>query len=159
MTRCAPWLALLLALAVPGAQALEAALERNPIRANETVRLFVSTEGRAGPDRPDLGPLARDFEVLGVSTNTQVRFENGRQSATTRWVVELAPRRTGTLTVPALALGGARSRPLTLEVLPARSGAPGAAELFLESEIAPEDPYEALQKGVAAPRQQLRLVK
>ncbi len=132
-----------LGIGVPGvAPALEAALERNPIHANETVRLIVSTEGRAGSERPDLDPLTRDFEVLGVSTSTQVRFENGRQSATTRWVVELAPRRTGTLTVPALALAGARSRPLTLEVLPARArGEPGAAELFLESEISPEEPY------------------
>jgi hypothetical protein len=129
-------------LATPAvAASLDAQLERNPIRANETVRLILSIEGRAGGETPSLVPLREDFDVLETSTNTQVRFEAGRQSATTRWIVELAPRRAGTLTVPALALGNLRSAPITLEVLPAAAAGETRDEVFLETELEPERPY------------------
>ena len=116
-------------------------LERNPIRSNETVRLVVEAAGGAS-GAPDLSPLGQDFEVLGTTTSTQVRILNGQQSATTRWIVELAPRRSGELGLPPLRVGGGHTPALTLKVeeAPAAGGAPGEA-LFLESEVFPSAPY------------------
>ena len=119
-----------------------ATLERNPIRANETVRLIIETDPEHAAGEPDLTPLTKDFEVLGTSTNTRIRILNGKQSATTRWIIELAPRRSGALQVPPLSLGAFATRALTLSVLEAPPAGGGAGrEIFIESEIFPKDPY------------------
>ena len=125
-----------------GAEGPDATLERNSIRSNETVRLIIEAGDAGASGAPDLSPLERDFEVLGTSTSTQIQILNGRQSATTRWIVELAPRRSGELRVPPLRIDG-RSTPaltLTVEEAPAAGGAPGDA-IFLESEVFPAAPY------------------
>ena len=126
---------------VAGAGGPDAILERNPIRSNETVRLVVEAGGDAS-GAPDLSPLEPDFEVLGATTSTQIQILNGQQSATTRWIVELAPRRSGELRVPPLRIGGGHTPALLLKVeeAPAAGGAPGEA-LFLESEVFPSEPY------------------
>ena len=128
------------------AQGPTATLERNPIRADETVRLVVETSGDAAGGGPDLGPLDRDFEVLGTTTSTQVQILNGEQSATTRWIVEIAPRRSGELEVPPLPLGAFTTPSLTLHVLEAPAPGIGAGEdIFIESELYPKAPYVQAQ--------------
>ena len=128
------------------AQGPSAVLERNPIRADETVRLIVESAGGEAGAGPDLGPLDRDFEVLGTTVSTQIQILNGEQSAATRWIVELAPRRSGELEVPPLSLGALRTGALTLEVLKAPAPGAGAQEsVFIESEVYPKAPYVQAQ--------------
>lgn len=130
------------------ASAASAFLERNPIRADETVRLVIEVDGGAqSTANPDLRPLTSDFSVLGTSTNTQITVEGGQQVARTQWIVELAPRRVGTLKVPPIAVSGTTTPALELEVLSARSqaGAGPPREIFLETEAAPETPYVQAQ--------------
>ena len=127
------------AVAAPGPSA---SLDRNPIRADETVRLIIETEGGASGKAPDLRPLDEAFERLGTSTSTQIRILNGEQSALTRWTVELAPRRSGEVTVPPITVGGLSTPALTLRVLEApASGAGAGSDIFIESEIFPKAPY------------------
>lgn len=124
-----PLLLLAAALAGPAWSAppgLDARLERGAIREGESVRLLVSETGTARPQEPDWTPLASDFDVLDVRTGTRIRSANGVTETSHQWRLTLRPRRTGTLLVPALAAGSARSRPLRLEVEAA--GAPDPAE-------------------------------
>ena len=124
------------------AEGLRASLERNPIRADETVRLLIESEGAHAGAQPDLSPLDEDFERLGTSTSTQIHIQKGRQSATTRWAVELSPRRAGELPVPPLTLGTFSTPALTLRVL--KAAAPGKGpgdDIFIESEVFPRAPY------------------
>ncbi len=121
---------------------LRASLEPNPIRANETTRLIIEAEGIYGGERPEFAPLDADFERLVTSASTQIDLMNGEQSATTRWVVELAPRRSGEIEIPPLALHSDSTPGLILRVLEAP--APHADEkpdIFIESEVFPKSPY------------------
>ena len=129
----APWrrlaALLLLLLAAGFAQVAEAALnallERSAVTLGESVRLVLETDGQVGGSGPDLSPLERDFEVLATSRSTQVQIANSRQTATTRWVVELLPRRAGSLVVP--------------PVTPA--GGDAGQDLYMEAEIEPGNHY------------------
>ncbi len=128
------------------AQGPSAVLERNPIRADETVRLIIESAGGEAGTGPDLGPLDRDFEVLGTSVSTQIQIMSGEQSASTRWIVELAPRRSGELEVPPLSLGALETAALTLQVLEAPApGTGGEEDVFIESEVYPKAPYVQAQ--------------
>lgn len=132
-------------LGPPAAAALNALLERNSVGLGESVRLVLETDGRVGGSGPDLSALEGDFEVLTTSRSTQVQIADGKQSATTRWVVELLPRRAGELLIPAIAVGAESSRPLTLQVTPAPAGVGNANDIYMEAEIDPGNYYTRSQ--------------
>lgn len=136
------WLALLLWLPWAVMAAPRAWLDRDSIRLGETVTLNVETDVRGGTE-PDFSALDRDFRRLGTSSNTQLSFVNGRQHARTLWAVALEPLREGVIGIPAFDIGGERTEPLTLTVLPTPSGGSAAAgdDVFLEIEAEPAAPY------------------
>ena len=134
--------AVVLAFGEVCAQTLDARLDRSPIHDDETVHLIVETDTQAGGVRPDLTPLRRDFEILGQSTNTHVAIENGGQRVRTEWIVELAPKRPGRITVGPLRVGAMTSPAVELEVLPASStAARPVRDVFLEVEVTPPEVY------------------
>lgn len=124
---------------------LRASLERNSIQAGESVRLVLTLDGSPGGMQPDLSPLGGSFEVLGTAADTHIELVQGRQSVTTRWVIELVARREGKLTVAPIHVGRYVSEPLTLEVLPtatpATQAGAGGADLLLEVELTPQRAY------------------
>ena len=124
------------------ARTLDLRFERNPIRADETVRLIVEADAEAGGAQPDVESLRRDFEVLGRSTSTRITIDNGDRSARTQWIFELAPRRSGRLTAGPLRVGPMTSPVIELEVLPATAAdVPGGRDVFIETDFAPEEVY------------------
>lgn len=141
-------LAALLLFGAAGARAqeLKSSLERNPIHAGESVRLVLELDRAAGGLKPDLSPLDKDFQILQTSANTQIEFVQGLQSAITRWVIELTPKREGMLAVPPISVGQFQSAELSLEVLaPRQPGETGNREIFLEAEISPDPAYVQAQ--------------
>src|SRR5690606_3093221 len=86
--------------------------------------------------------LARDFELLGTSSGTQVQIVNGQRSLVALRAVALRPLRAGTVTIPAFELGGERTEPLTLTVhAPAQAPPDASRDVFLEVEAEPRDPW------------------
>jgi len=103
-------------LSVPSlvwAQSVKAYVDRNPVMADETFRLFVEAEGISSGDTPNLQNLEKHFSLLGTSHSRQMSIINGRTSSVTKWVTTLAPKRTGTLTIPSIRVGSRSTRPLT----------------------------------------------
>ena len=124
------------------AQTIRAHLDRNPISADETVRLIVEADFQAGSVQPDIATLQRDFEVLGQTTSTHVAIENGSRRVRTEWTIELAPRRSGRLPIGPLKVGSMTSPAIELEVLPSSSTASQSArDVFLEVEVTPREVY------------------
>ena len=124
------------------AQTLDARFERNPIRADETVRLIVEADAEVGGAHPEVEPLRRDFEVLGRSTSTRITIDNGRRSTLTQWIFELAPRRPGRFTAGPLRVGAMISPAIELEVFPAATvNVPGGRDVFIETDVAPDEVY------------------
>jgi len=144
-TAIARWPALVLclcALAVAGdaAAAVRAWLDRDSVVLGETVTLNV--EGDSAGVAPDFSVLARDFELLGTSSGTQVQIVNGQRSLVALRAVALRPLRAGTVTIPAFELGGERTEPLTLTVhAPAQAPPDASRDVFLEVEAEPRDPW------------------
>ncbi len=65
---------------------------------------------------PDIEKLENDFEILGQNQKYSVRNVNGDTEAEITWTYQLAPRRTGSLTIPELNFNDARSEPITITV-------------------------------------------
>lgn len=119
-----------------------AALDRTRVRANETLTLRLSASGKLAGE-PDLAPLTKDFEVLNQSSGTRMSIVNGVVSQGRDWTLELAPRRTGRLTIPALALGAQQTKPLEVEVVPADQADPGGGPrpVFVDTVVDAASPY------------------
>ncbi len=147
-------LGLVLALATGSALAdgLRAYFDRSQVHEGDTLTLTIEKAGVGASGSPDLAPLAQDFDVLGTSNSTQIRIVNGVRSDTTSWQVSLAPKRSGVIEVPAIALGADQTAPLTLEVEPAPQGALGSPgdEVFIEVELGDD---KALSEGVMVQQQ------
>lgn len=116
MTRCT---ALLLALALwtspSQAAGLLASLDRSQVNAGETVELTLESTDVTQFGKPDLRALQAQFEVRGTRQVNQLN-NLGDNHASTRWIITLLPRHTGTLQIAPLQLGNLRSQALTLHV-------------------------------------------
>lgn len=152
--RLIPWLAAaLLAIAQPcrAAPEFEASLDRTVLASGETLELTLTYPGRASGD-PDLGPLASDFDILDRSHQNQINMVNGSVNATTTWRITLAPKRSGDLQIPPLALGDAHSHALAIRVT-ADAAEPATADrpVFAEASLDRNDavPGEAVMLTVA----------
>jgi hypothetical protein len=128
---------LLTFLAAPThAAGLEARLDRSEVVEGEPVVLTLSTDGGAS-GTPDLAPLQQDFDLLSQGQSNSMSFVNGRTSSQREWHLTLMPRRTGKVQIPPVQLGAAKSRALTLEVLPAAAAAQRGVDLpvMLEADV------------------------
>jgi hypothetical protein len=94
---------------------LSAELSSTSIRAGQSVVLTLSSTGPAQP-APDLTPLQQDFQVTNRSTREQVSIVNGKRRERRELRLTLMPRRSGTLTVPAIHAGDAATSPMALVV-------------------------------------------
>lgn len=83
---------------------------------------------------PDIEKLEENFEILGKNQNYSIRTVNGETQAQITWTYELAPVKTGELTIPPLNFNGDRSEPVTVEVRggSAPDSAAPASDTFIE---------------------------
>ena len=125
------------------AQSVKAYVDRNPVMEDETFRLVVEAEGASSSDAPNLKSLEENFSLLGTSHSQQMSIINGQTSSVTRWVTTLAPKRTGTFTIPSLQVGRGSSRPLNILVKePSQiTGDNPQRDVFLEAEVDSHSPY------------------
>ena len=147
MPRYSLWVVIVLLIGLDvsraAGQTVQAYVDRNPISMDETVRLVVELKGPSTGETPDLSVLNTDFDVLGNSQSSQTSIINGRTSNSTQWVITLAPRKTGNITIPAIRVGAQSSAPLMLTVQERAQGAQANAgkDIFLEATVEPQEPY------------------
>lgn len=125
---------------VASAQGVRAWFDRDTVYEDDTVTLIIEAEKNRSGVQPDLSPLYRDFALLGTNSSTQVSIINGRYSAKQQWRVELEPKHTGEIRIPALTVGTEQSAPLRLRVTaqPLHGSAQKDAKLFIEVEAEPQ---------------------
>jgi hypothetical protein len=136
--------ATLLWLGQAQAQTLEASVDRNAVGQGESVELVLRYPGQNPDGEPDLKPLEQDFQVLSTGRSSRINIVNGQMNASTEWHVQLTPKHSGTLTIPAIALGSTRSQPLTITVSQGQAGQAGSGaggNVFIETSVAPQSPY------------------
>ena len=125
------------------AQSVKAYVDRNPVMTDETFQLVVEAQGVSSSDAPNLQNLEQNFALLGTSHSQQMSIINGQTSSVTRWVTTLAPKRTGTFTIPSIQVGSGSSSPLNIIVKESSqiTGADSQRDVFLEAEVDSHFPY------------------
>lgn len=99
---------------------------------------------------PDLGPLQTDFSVLGTSTSSQINIINGKRSYKKTWSVQLQPKLSGKITIPALQVGKDKTKSLEINVskLPPEIAAETSKHVFLEASIELENNETYVQQQI-----------
>jgi len=118
-------------------------LDRTTMQLGETVTLNIEVSGDTRAPQPDFSALRQDFDLLGTQSSSSVNIVNGQTSSKLLWAVGLQPRHVGMIAIPALDVAGAKTQPLSLNVLPAAATASGKSgdDLYLEASVEPKTPY------------------
>ena len=93
---------------------VKATINSNNINANEVITLTIEL-----PDsnvQPNLAPLNQDFQIVGRASSSQTSIINGSVSSQHNLSINLAPKRAGKITIPALMLGNDHTSPFNIVV-------------------------------------------
>ena len=129
---------------------VNASLSRNTVYDGDAVTLIVESNDRNHSGEPDLAGLQQDFDILGTRNSRQTQIINGRRTDKHQWHIELLPKSTGTLTIPAIPVGDAETRPLQLSVKkqPAAVAAGSGQPVFIKVSIEPADATAWVQQQI-----------
>jgi len=120
---------------------IQVGIDRVPVAMNESFQLtFSSSESPDG--QPDFSPLKQDFDILNQQQSTQSSWINGKSSHSTKWILTVMAKRSGTLTIPAIHFGNDASSPVQLTVEAKSSTSTNRNDkLFLEVEVSSATSY------------------
>ena len=136
MNRFCVLLFLLCCWTVPAhALGLVASVDRDQLNSGETVELTLETNDATLFGKPDLAPLDTLFEVRGTRQVNQLTTLNDDNKATTRWIITLQPKQTGTVTIPSLQVGDYHSLPINLTVTQSSASDSELAPVFIEANL------------------------
>ncbi|VVN84633.1 BatD family protein [Pseudomonas fluorescens] len=140
-------LALLLWTCQAQAAGLVASVDRSRLNSGETVELTLESNDVTLFGKPDLSPLDALFEVRGTRQINQLNTLNGESHATTRWIITLLPRQSGTVEIPPLQLGDIKSQPISLQVLESQGqdSVNKLAPVFIDASLDQESVYVQAQ--------------
>ncbi|NBA94306.1 BatD family protein [Pseudomonas sp. R5(2019)] len=139
------FLSLMMCLQVQAAE-LNASVDRTRLNSGETVELVLETHDVTEFGKPDLTPLDTAFEVQGSRQVNRLTTLDGQTEATTRWIITLLPRQSGTVEIPALRLGELASQPITLQVMQSEQvPTSNLAPVFIDASLDTENVYVQAQ--------------
>ncbi|AMB87557.1 protein BatD [Pseudomonas agarici] len=141
------WLWLLCGVLPAHADGLIASVDRMRLNSGESVELTLESADVTQFGKPDLEPLASQFEVRGTRQVNQLRSLGGDKQATTRWIITLTPKQNGSVLIPSLQLGELKSQPITLQVLQSeeQDAANSLAPVFIEANLDQDSVYVQAQ--------------
>lgn len=122
---------------------LTASVDRNPVMERESFILQIEADDSVSSDELDLSPLDNLGLVVGrTSTSSQTQVVNGKMSQTTTWSVLLVARTAGKYVIPALTLRGAKTQPITIEVIKSSPQQAGSGQpIFIKNNIERKELY------------------
>lgn len=124
-----------------------ASADRTRLSEGETLELTLESDDVTLFGKPDLTPLDESFEVLGTRQLNRLTTLDGEARATTRWIVTLQPKRSGSVVIPPLRLGDVESKPIPLQVLKTdeHSDSEKVAPVFIDASLDQESVYVQAQ--------------
>jgi hypothetical protein len=133
-------LALILGSAASHA-AVNASLDRDRVAMGDTLRLTITVSGSEEISSTDLRPLLADFEILQRSTSSNTSISNGRRSHVKQLLIDITPRREGTLKIPPMRVGQSATKLLLVAVSPAPDSIAGGKTVIFEAELDSDSVY------------------
>ena len=113
------------------AQSFDATVNRTTVPEGETFVLTLDLQDVDSNASPDLSSLNKDFTMFSVSNGYRTNIINGNVSKSRQWNLVLMPNQTGSLTIPSLEVAGYKSKPITLNIVPA-----GSADQLVQAQAA-----------------------
>ncbi len=139
----------LMAQADTPATTLQASVDRTRVNTGETVELTLESDDATLFGKPDMSALERDFEVRDTRQLNSLTTLEGNVHATTRWLITLMPRHSGSIEIPPLKLGELISQPIALQVVEvepsAQSQEQKLAPVFMEASLDQDTVYVQAQ--------------
>ncbi|HEY9135980.1 MAG TPA: BatD family protein [Pseudomonadales bacterium] len=126
------------------ASELTASVDRNIISSQETLTLMIELSEQALLSEPDFSSLEKDFEILSTSKSSNINFINGKFNGVTQWKMELLPKKSGKLIIPALAFNKLKSKPIEITVTdtPTKTlNNQGHDDIFVETSVDKNSAY------------------
>jgi len=120
---------------------IETSVDRNPAVEGEYLVLTINADDDISTGKLDTSALLRDFIVGRTSVSRSTQIINFDTQKLTRWQVLLAPKRSGNLTIPPLAIDGVSSEPINLTVVPVGSQTQQMQNLFIRASLSTEEAY------------------
>ena len=121
--------------------AVTASVDRDRVALGDTVRLTITADGNEETSNTDLRPLLADFEVLQRSTSSNTSIVNGRRTHTRQILIDITPRREGTLKIPPMRVGNTTTNMLLLAVAPAPASQGGNQNVVFQAELDADKVY------------------
>jgi len=106
----------LLCLIPAHAATLSTKVDPAQVMPGQAFHLILDLDENAPAGLPDFSPLQYDFQINGTAHRASYMFIDGQSKASSSWTVTLTPKHTGTLIIPAIQVGHARSKPSSIEV-------------------------------------------
>jgi len=139
----------LVAQADSPAATLQASVDRTRVNTGETVELTLESDDATLFGKPDMSALDADFEVRDTRQLNSLTTLEGNVHATTRWLITLMPRHSGSIEIPPLKLGELISQPIALQVVEvepsAQSQEQKLAPVFMEASLDQDTVYVQAQ--------------
>jgi len=117
------------------------------IQPGESFRLILELDENAPSGLPNLDPLSHDFYITGRAHSTSYLYVNGKSQTTSRWEITLVPKYAGKVTVPAIQIGQARSKAITIKVSDEEKTASKPSHeapdraVFIQTQASNKNPY------------------
>ncbi|MCB1782679.1 MAG: protein BatD [Alphaproteobacteria bacterium] len=136
--------------ALAAGESFTASLNRDHVGEGESFVLALRLSGTSPKETPDLSPLDQDFKIFSTGQTSQTSIINGKISSIVGWNVILIPKKTGTLTIPALSIesdaGRFTSDPVQIYVGEAAADSQGGGKtgrpVFVKVEASQTEPFK-----------------
>lgn len=138
------WILLAGAAPLHAQEPIEALVDRDLIRINESFTLVLRAEGSVRGE-PDTAALQQNFDVLNVTNSRRIGIVNARATEVNEWQYQLMPKAPGDFTIPALRIGDRQSNTVRVRVLPQDATGDAAADIFMELTAEPDVVYAQSQ--------------
>jgi len=116
------------------AASLSSEVDRSAVNLGESFELNVIFSKQTMFGEPDFSALEKDFKILSRNRRSQYSNINGQSVSTTRWVLNLSPRRSGQLLIPSFTFKDEVSDALEIKVSKAKASTPvSGAPVFTET--------------------------
>lgn len=79
------------------------------IHLGETFNLTLTLDAMQNRATPDLGPLLKEFDIVGTQRSMSYTVINGQARALSQWIIILKPKKSGTLIIPPVHIGPEQS--------------------------------------------------
>jgi hypothetical protein len=131
----------LLCLALPAQAALQASVDRDRIALGDTLRLTITATENDSLEQLNLRPLGQEFELLQRSTSSSTNIVNGRATHTRQLLIDMTPKRQGSLRIPPLRSRTGETNMLLIAVGPPATAGDGTNTVLFEAEVDRDSVY------------------